>query len=153
MRLKQSAIGLAVMSSFAAGILVAPLVPRVMQSAHAATAPAAPQIIDVVGMKEADLPLRANSQMRALTLFAAPEGAIAEQSGTVGKHTHQQSIEVQYILEGSGTMWVGNERKEFRPGELIIIPRGVAHGGANVAYKALAIKLPPPVAGDTQQLD
>jgi quercetin dioxygenase-like cupin family protein len=60
---------------------------------------------------------------------------------------------VQYILEGSGTMWVGNERKDFKPGTLIIIPRGTPHGGANVAYKALAIKLPPAVTGDSQYME
>jgi mannose-6-phosphate isomerase-like protein (cupin superfamily) len=49
-------------------------------------------------------------------------------------------------------MWLGGERKDFKPGTLIIIPKGTAHGGSIVAngpVKALAIKLPPQPADDT----
>lgn len=153
MRLKHTAISLAIVASFAAGTVAAPFLPHMMQSAHAAAAPAAPQLIDVAAMKSADLPLRPNSDLRTLTVYSTPDGSIAVQSGTVPKHTHQQNEEVQYILEGSGSMWVGNERRDFRPGMLVVIPRGVAHGGASAPYKALAIKLPLPVAGDTQPVD
>ena len=43
-------------------------------------------------------------------------------------------------------MWLGGERKEFKPGTLIIIPKGTAHGGTIVTsgpVKAIAIKIPP----------
>lgn len=153
MRMNPSTTSIAIVASFAAGILAAPLLPQTMAPARAATVPKAPQLFDLAAMQGDDLPLRANSHMRTLALFDTADGSIAVQSGTVFKHTHQQNDEVQYILEGSGTMWVGSERKAFRPGMLIVIPRGVAHGGADVAYKALAIKLPLPVAGDTQQVD
>jgi mannose-6-phosphate isomerase-like protein (cupin superfamily) len=153
MRLQRTAISFAVMSSFVAGIVAAPFVPHAMPAAHAAPVPMAPQVIDVAAMKYEDLPQRANSQLRSLTLFSSADGTIAVQAGTIAKHTHQQNEEVQYILEGSGSMWVGNERKDFRPGMLIVIPRGTAHGGASAAYKALAIKLPLPVAGDAQFID
>jgi len=49
-------------------------------------------------------------------------------------------------------MWVGNERKEFKPGTLLIIPKGTAHGGSVVTsgpVKALAIKIPPQPKDDT----
>jgi mannose-6-phosphate isomerase-like protein (cupin superfamily) len=156
MHLKTTAISLAIVAAFAAGTIAAPFLPQMVQAAHAAAAPAlptAPQIIDVTAMKGADLPLRPNSDLRTLTVYSTSDGSIAVQSGTVPKHTHQQNEEVQYILEGTGSMWVGNERKDFRPGMLIVIPRGVAHGGASASYKALAIKLPLPVAGDTQLAD
>ena len=153
MRLKQSAIGLAVMFSFAAGILVAPLLPHALQSAHAAAAPMAPQVIDVAALKDVDIPLRPNSQLRTVTLYSTPDGAVGVQAGVVPKHTHQQNDELQYIIEGSGSMWVGGERKQFKPGTLVVIPRGIAHGGATATYRALFIKLPLPVAGDTQQVD
>lgn len=152
MHLKKSVVSLAIFASFAAGITAAPFLPQ-MQSAHAASASMVPQVIDVAALKDADLPLRPGSEMRTLTLFSADAGTVAVQFGTVGKHTHQQSEELQYILEGSGTMWVGSERKQFKPGTLIVIPRGVAHGGASVSYRALAIKLPPQVTGDAQALD
>jgi len=153
MRFKHAAITLAIVSSFAAGALVSPFLPHAMPSAHAAAAPMTPHVIDLAAMKNEDLPLRPNSQLRTLTVFSTADGSIALQSGTVPKHTHQQNDEVQYILEGSGSMWVGSERKEFKPGSLIVIPRGSAHGGATASYRALAIKLPLPVAGDTQQID
>lgn len=153
MRLKHSAISFAIVASFAAGIVVAPFVPHAIPSAHAAAAPLSPQVIDLAAMKNDDLLLRPNSQLRTLTVFSTADGSIAVQSGTVPKHTHQQNDEVQYIIEGTGSMWVGKERKEFKPGSLIVIPRGAAHGGATASYRALAIKLPLPVTGDTQQVD
>jgi len=155
MRLKNSAIGLAITFAFGAGIIVAPLLPQALQGAHAAAAPMAPQVIDLAGLKIDDIPQTANPLLRSQMLVETPNGTVSVQSGNVHKHTHQQSDEMQYIIEGSGSMWVGKERKDFKPGTLIIIPRGTPHGGAitNGPYKALAIKLPPAAAGDSQQVD
>jgi len=53
-------------------------------------------------------------------------------------------------------MWLGNERKDFKPGTLIVIPKGTAHGGSVVTsgpVKAIAIKIPPQPAGDTMFLN
>ena len=72
--------------------------------------------------------------------------AIGIQSGNVAKHIHPKTDEIQYIIEGSGAMWLGGERKEFRPGTLIVIPKGTAHGGTLVTtgpVKAIAVKIPP----------
>jgi mannose-6-phosphate isomerase-like protein (cupin superfamily) len=69
---------------------------------------------------------------------------------------HPKTDEIQYIIEGSGAMWLGNERKEFKPGTLLIIPKGTAHAGTIVSsgpVKALAIKIPPQPADDTVFLD
>jgi mannose-6-phosphate isomerase-like protein (cupin superfamily) len=90
--------------------------------------------------------------MNTRMLVAADSGTLQLQSGNVAKHMHPKTDEIQYIIEGSGAMWLGNERKEFKPGTLIIIPKGTAHGGAIVSsgpVKALAIKLPPQPADDT----
>jgi len=43
-------------------------------------------------------------------------------------------------------------RKEFKPGTLIVIPKGTAHGGTLVTsgpVKAIAIKIPPQGPTDT----
>lgn len=152
MRLKHSIVSLAIVASFAAGITAAPFLPH-MQSAHAADAAMTPLVLDLAALQDADIPLRPGSQLRTLTEFSADEGTVGVQTGTVPKHTHQHNEELQYIIEGAGTMWVGNERKAFKPGTLIVIPRGVAHGGASVPYRALFIKLPLPTAGDTQAVD
>lgn len=56
------------------------------------------------------------------------------------------------VVSDSDAMWLGNERREFKPGTLIIIPKGVAHAGTLVSsapVKAIAIKLPPQPANDT----
>jgi mannose-6-phosphate isomerase-like protein (cupin superfamily) len=49
-------------------------------------------------------------------------------------------------------MWLGSERREFKPGTLIIIPKGTPHAGTLVTsgpVKAIAIKSPPQPKNDT----
>ena len=84
-------------------------------------------------------------------LVATPGGTIAIQSGNVPKHYHIGSNEIQYVISGSGTFWLGNEQHQIHPGDLIIIPKGTVHAG-NIAttgeFKVLAIKLPPQAPDD-----
>ena len=49
---------------------------------------------------------------------------LAIQTGNFGKHIHRNADEIQFIIEGSGSMWLGSERKDFKPATLLIIPRG-----------------------------
>jgi len=44
-------------------------------------------------------------------------------------HYHEHCTEYYYIIEGAGTMQVGDETVEVRPGTAILIPPGVAHRG------------------------
>jgi mannose-6-phosphate isomerase-like protein (cupin superfamily) len=81
---------------------------------------------------------------------------MAIQTGNVAKHIHRNADEIQYIIEGSGSMWLGNERKEFKAGTLLIIPRGTPHQGQIVSsgpVKAIAIKIPPQAPDDTTFVD
>jgi mannose-6-phosphate isomerase-like protein (cupin superfamily) len=94
--------------------------------------------------------------MNTRMLVATSNATIQLQSRNVKKHMHPLTDEIQYIIEGSGSMWLGNERKEFKPGSIIIIPKGTAHAGSMVSsgpVKALAIKIPPQPATDTVVLD
>ena len=94
--------------------------------------------------------------MNAKGLVVTEHATIGIQSGNVAKHNHPKTDEIQYIIEGSGAMWLGSERKEFKPGTLIIIPKGTAHGGTLVTsgpVKAIAIKIPPQPPGDTVLMD
>lgn len=96
-----------------------------------------------------------NTDLRSKTLVVIDKATIAVQQGNVGKHFHAGSDEIQYILEGSGTAWLGDTQRTIKPGDLIIIPRGTAHAGTVATsgrFKAIAIKIPPQVAGDTQFL-
>ena len=103
-------------------------------------------MIDLAALKHADLPTTPNAEMNAKGLVTTDNATIGIQSGNVARHMHPKTDEIQYIIEGSGAMWLGGERKEFKPGTLIVIPKGTAHGGTLVAsgpVKAIAIKIPP----------
>jgi mannose-6-phosphate isomerase-like protein (cupin superfamily) len=142
--------------AFAAGIAASPLVQHFMADAHAQAAPLAPMMIDLMQIKHADLPATSNPEMNAKPLVVTDNATIGIQSGNVAKHIHPKTDEIQYIIEGSGAMWLGGVRKEFKPGTLIIIPKGTAHAGTLVSQgpvKAIAIKIPPQLRDDVVFVD
>ena len=109
-------------------------------------------MIDLTALKHGDLPTTPNPEMNIKGLIVTDNATVAVQSGNVAKHAHPKTDEIQYIIEGSGAMWLGNERKEFKAGTLIVIPKGTAHGGTIVTsgpVKAIAIKIPPQPKDDT----
>lgn len=146
MRLKPSTFCLSIVAAFGVGFIAAPWVHEGISSAHAESAPLVAQVVDLAGMKHAELPSTSNPEMNAKGLVVTDNATVGIQSGNVAKHMHPKTDEIQYIVEGSGAMWLGGERKEFKPGSLIIIPKGTAHGGTLVSsgpVKAIAIKIPP----------
>ena len=152
MRHTTTTLSFAVAGAFIAGALMAPLALRTLADAHAAAAPLTPAMIDLMAIKHADLPTTSNPEMNAKGLVVTDNATLGLQSGNVAKHNHPNTDEIQYIVEGSGAMWLGNERKEFKPGTLIVIPKGTAHGGTLVTsgpVKAIAIKIPPQPKDDT----
>ena len=152
MRHTTPVLSLAVAAAFAAGMLISPVSRHLFADAHAQGAPLQAQIIDLAGMKHDDIPKTPLPEMNSKALVVTESGTVGIQSGNVNKHMHPKTDEIQYIIEGSGAMWLGNERKEFKAGSLIIIPKGTAHGGTIVSsgpVKAIAIKLPPQPANDT----
>ncbi len=140
--------------AFGAGIVVSPYAPRGLPAATAQTPPAAltPMIIDLAAIKDADLTPGTNGDLRSRGLVVTPNGTVGVQIGNVGKHYHSNADEIQYIIEGSGTAWLGDSQREIRPGMLLIIPKGTHHAGTvptSGRFKALAIKLPPQAPTDT----
>lgn len=141
--------------AFVAGLAVSPVAQRLLPSAQAqAPAPAAlvPMIIDIAALKDADLNATPNPDLRNKGLVTTTHATLAVQMGNVGKHFHTNADEIQYIVEGSGTAWLGDQKREIRPGMLIIIPRGTHHAGTEATsgrFKALAIKIPPQDPKDT----
>lgn len=134
-----------------AGLAASPLLEHVIGDAHAQAPALQPMMIDLAALKHADLP-SAGPEMNAKGLVVTDVGTVGIQSGNVNKHMHPKTDEIQYIIEGSGAMWLGSERKDFKAGTLIIIPKGTAHGGTlvtNGPVKAIAIKLPPQPKDDT----
>ena len=138
--------------AFVAGLAVSPIAQHLLPGAHAQPAGLTPMIIDISAIKEADLPTTPNPDLRAKGLVATEHGTIGVQMGNVGKHFHSAADEIQYIVEGTGTAWLGDKKIDIRPGMLIVIPRGTHHAGTEQTsgrFKAIAIKLPPQDPKDT----
>lgn len=146
MRYNTTTLGVSIIVAFIAGTAISPLVRHTIVEAHAQAASLTPAMIDLMALKHGDLPSTPNAEMNARALVITDNATIGIQSGNVAKHIHPKTDEIQYIIEGSGAMWLGGERKEFRPGTLIVIPKGTAHGGTLVTsgpVKAIAVKIPP----------
>jgi mannose-6-phosphate isomerase-like protein (cupin superfamily) len=114
-----------------------------------------PQIIHVLDLAGDALGPESSTGMRS-KLFGKADGmTIAVQAGNVGKHMHPNTNEIQYIVEGTGTIWLGEKEVRVKPGDLVIIPKGTAHGGTKPdsgVFKAIAIKTPPQGPDDTKFL-
>ena len=94
--------------------------------------------------------------MRNKVLATADGMTIAIQDGSPPKHLHANAHEIQYILEGTGTIWLGDKEVQIKPGDLVIIPKGTPHGGTKPdgrTIKAIAIKTPPQKPDDTKLLN
>src|ERR1700682_5045897 len=63
-------------------------------------------------------------------MYVSADGAtLSIQDGNVGTHMHPNHNEIQYILEGTGPIWLGDKEVKVKPGDLVIIPHGTQHGG------------------------
>lgn len=89
-------------------------------------------------------------------MFVSADGVtISVQDGNVPRHLHPNTNEIQYILEGTGTVWLGDKEVQVKPGDLIVIPKGTPHAGTKPdsrPFKAIAIKTPPQAPDDTKML-
>ena len=95
---------------------------------------------------------------RSKTFLTADGMTLSVQAGNVPKHLHPDANEIQYVLEGTGTIWLGEKEVKVKPGDLVVIPKGTAHGGTkpdsgSAPIKAIALKTPPQAAeGGTKML-
>jgi hypothetical protein len=114
-------------TSFAAGVALA----HYSQPVIAATIPLQPRIYDLGALTPADLatpnPLTPN--LRSKSFFATDGMTAAVQIGTVFKHVHNETNELQIVIAGQGTEWLGNKRMPLKSGDLLVIPAGTPHGG------------------------
>jgi mannose-6-phosphate isomerase-like protein (cupin superfamily) len=141
--------------AFVAGVFASRVLPdAVAQSLPTAPAPAplVAQIIDVDAL-EGDVigPIAPGTELRSKLLVNTANATVQVQQGNVGKHYHASSDEIQYILAGSGTMWLGDTQRQIKAGDLVVIPKGTNHAGTVAStgtFKAIAIKIPPQMAGD-----
>jgi quercetin dioxygenase-like cupin family protein len=47
--------------------------------------------------------------------------------GPRAPHRHPRSVEVIYVVEGEGTHWQEGDSARVGPGDVVLVPRGVAH--------------------------
>jgi len=93
---------------------------------------------------------------RSKMLASADGATVSIQDGNVPKHLHPNANEIQFILDGTGTIWFGDKEVAVKPGDLVIIPHGTPHGGTKPdgrPIKAIAIKTPPQTPDDVKLLD
>jgi len=146
---------LSVAAAFCAGLAVSPWAHDMLPQARAqgsAAAPLVPAVVDVLAIKDADLNGAPNADIRSKPFVVTDNATISVQMGNVGKHYHAKSDEIQYIVEGTGTMWLGDKKVDIKPGTMLIIPKNTNHAGTEATtgrFKAIAIKIPPQAAGDT----
>jgi len=133
--------------AFGAGLAVAHL----PQPARAAAAPLQPAVVDLAAITAADLPTPApaSPNLRSKLLVAA-DGATGQiQIGTVAKHYHADANEIQVVLSGSGTEWLGDKQVALKPGTMLIIPAGTPHAGTtDPNLKIVSFKTPPQAPTD-----
>jgi len=94
--------------------------------------------------------------MRNKTFVSVDGATISIQDGSPPKHLHANANEIQYILDGTGTIWLGDKEVRVKPGDLVIIPKGTPHGGTKPdgrTIKAIAIKTPPQAPDDVKLLN
>ena len=145
------AITLSIATAFAAGCGVTHLM-RPALAADNITAQVIP-----TGELEGDKISAVNAGgMRNKVLATADGMTIAIQDGSPPKHMHPNTHEIQYVLEGTGTIWLGDKEVTVKPGDLVVIPKGTPHGGTKPVgrtIKAIAIKTPPQAPDDTKLLN
>lgn len=143
---------LSIITAFTAGCGVT----RLMQSAEAAVENITAQIIHVPELTGDTLGPANTIGFRSKVFMIADGSTISVQDGNVPKHLHPNTNEIQYILEGTGTIWLGDKEVQVKPGDLVIIPKGTAHAGTKPdgrPFKAIAIKTPPQASDDVKWLD
>jgi mannose-6-phosphate isomerase-like protein (cupin superfamily) len=143
---------ISIAAAFAAGCGVTQLMQPARADAESFTA----QLIHT-GELEGDALSPANASGMRNKMFVSADGAtVSIQDGNTPKHLHPVANEMQYILEGTGTIWLGDKEVRVKPGDLIIIPKGTPHGGTKPdgrTFKAIAIKTPPQAPDDIKLLN
>jgi mannose-6-phosphate isomerase-like protein (cupin superfamily) len=150
--MNRTATILSIAAAFAAGCAAT----HVMRPALAAPDVITAQVVHTGDFEGDAISQPSSIGMRNKTFVSVDGATISIQDGNPPKHLHNLSNEIQYVLEGTGTMWLGDKEVPIKPGDLIIIPKGTPHGGNKTdgrPIKALAIKTPPPAPDDTKMLN
>jgi mannose-6-phosphate isomerase-like protein (cupin superfamily) len=136
--------------AFTAGATVTRVLPTPqVQAANELT----PMVIHVPELQGDALGMASGTGLRSKAFVIQDGMTLAVQAGPVPKHYHANANEIQYYLEGTGTIWLGDKEVQIKPGDLVIIPKGTTHGGTKTdgaPFKAIAIKTPPQAPDDVK---
>ncbi|HEV8019997.1 MAG TPA: cupin domain-containing protein [Candidatus Lustribacter sp.] len=140
----------AILVAFGAGFGAA----RLTLPVSAASVPMTAQVVDVGAMTYADLPALAAGAALHTKNFVTEDGATVDvQMGAAGRHLHTDADEIQYVVEGTGTEWLGDKQVALKPGLMLLIPHTTPHGGTvetDGHVKMIAIHTPPIQPGGTK---
>ncbi len=142
-------IGIVATLAFVAGVSVA----RLPLPAQAAAAALQPQTIDTAAMTADSYPKPSAMfpNLLSKTVVVADGMTAAVQTGNAFKHYHADANEIQIVLEGSGTEWLGDHQVNLKPGTIVVIPKGTAHAAFTETsghLKWVSLKTPPQEATD-----
>ncbi|MGA7571461.1 MAG: cupin domain-containing protein [Candidatus Aquilonibacter sp.] len=124
------------------------------QVTPASTLKLQPAAIDLLAITADSMPAPSATfpNLRSKTLVVTDGMTLALQTGTAFKHFHADANEIQVVLDGTGTEWLGNEQVPLRPGMMIVIPMGSNHAGlvqtSSMPLRFISIKTPPQAPTD-----
>jgi mannose-6-phosphate isomerase-like protein (cupin superfamily) len=145
--MKHLRTALLVTFAFLAGIVFG----RAPQSAHAAAPPPQAASLDLMALDPATFPPpnSALPNLRSKTLASVDSTVFAVSVGTAPKHLHEKTTEVQVVLAGTGSEWLGDKQVAIEPGTFLVIPPNTAHGGLTGGpFRIFTIKTPPQLPDD-----
>lgn len=149
-------LGLSLAAAFGAGLLAAKLAPDA-RAQGTTPPPLTARIFETANMKDEEISaILPTTELRTRNLVVTEWGTVGIQAGNIFKHYHETAHEVQFIIEGTGTAWLGDKEVTVKPGDLVVIPKGVHHAGTKPAsgrFKALAIKFPMQGPDDTKRVN
>ncbi|HTX55728.1 MAG TPA: cupin domain-containing protein [Candidatus Acidoferrales bacterium] len=140
--------GVAVLS-FTLGAIVAHA-----PQAKAAAAPLQAEAVDLMAITPDQMPAPSSTfpNLRSKTLVVTDGMTAALQIGTAPKHFHADSNEIQFVLDGTGTEWLGDKQVTLKPGMMIVIPMGTTHAGlvdtSGGKLRFVSLKTPPQAPTD-----
>jgi len=128
--------------AFACGAFVSRLPERAGASPAVLTATS----IDLNALNPNDFPPPnpALPGLRTKPLAVVDSTQVAYAVGTAPKHLHESTTELQLILDGTGTEWLGDKQIPIAPGTFVVIPPNTAHGGfTGGPFRLYTVKTPP----------
>jgi mannose-6-phosphate isomerase-like protein (cupin superfamily) len=131
------------LAAFATGLFVAQHTPRAEADD---TIPLVTQAVDLSAITYNSLPPPDRGTTRKKMFFDPGNGGamtLGVYIGPIARHYHPSANEFQYVISGTGTEWLGKKRVALKPGILLVIPKGVPHGGVTGRIKIIEIKTPP----------